>query len=110
MAGSPSWRHDKRKTAERGYGSRWQRARATYLQCHPLCAMCLAQRPPRYTQATTVDHRVPHRGDQTLFWDTANWQALCPTHHSSDKQALEKSGRVTRRIGLDGFPIEDDEG
>jgi len=35
-----------------------------------------------YTKATDVDHIVPHRGDQRLFWDESNWQALCHRHHS----------------------------
>lgn len=26
--------------AQRGYGSRWQAARAAYLVKHPLCVMC----------------------------------------------------------------------
>jgi predicted ATPase len=26
-------------------------------------------------QATVVDHVMPHRGDQRLFWDEANWGA-----------------------------------
>lgn len=60
---------------ERGYGARWRKARETYLASHPLCAECL--RRGRTTAARVVDHVVPHRGDQALFWDTANWQALC---------------------------------
>src|SRR3546814_15790813 len=63
----PSWRKDKRKTAERGYGSKWQAARAGFLRSHPLCVMCVEE--GRTTVATVVDHKVPHRGDQRLFWD-----------------------------------------
>ena len=99
-----SWRTDRRKTAERGYGYRWQKARERYLRLHPLCVMCKAEK--RVTVANTVDHRIPHRGDQTLFWDESNWQALCATHHSGDKQAIEKSGQVRQRIGPDGYPID----
>lgn len=36
-----------------------------------------------------VDHIKPHRGDQALFWDQANWQTCCATHHSRDKQREE---------------------
>ena len=99
----PSWRADKRKTAERGYGSRWQRERLEFLQRNPLCCMCEASGIIR--SATTVDHRIPHQGDQLLFWSQANWQSLCTTHHNSDKQMLEKSGRVRETIGPDGYPI-----
>jgi len=31
--------------------------------------------------ATVVDHIIPHRGDETLFWDESNWQALCKKCH-----------------------------
>jgi 5-methylcytosine-specific restriction protein A len=33
--------------------------------------------------ATVVDHIVPHRGDQRLFWDEANWAALCKPCHDA---------------------------
>ena len=32
------------------------------------------------TPATVVDHVIPHRGDQKLFWDEDNWQAVSYTH------------------------------
>ena len=90
------------KTAERGYGGRWQKARATYLRSHPLCLMC--EREGRVTAATVVDHIKPHRGDQALFWDRSNWQPLCKPHHDRDK-AREERGRPVQRIGEDGWPI-----
>lgn len=70
----------------RGYGRRWERARAAYLQAHPLCARCAGM--GRVTAATVVDHVVPHQGDQALFWDAANWQPLCPPCHAA-KSASE---------------------
>lgn len=106
--GLPSWRTDRRKTTERGYGWEWQKARAQYLQEHPLCEMCQALKPPRITAATVVDHRIPHRGDQRLFWDRSNWQPLCKPHHDGAKQSIEKTGRAPEQIGLDGFPIDDE--
>jgi 5-methylcytosine-specific restriction endonuclease McrA len=86
---TPSWRAEKTST-ERGYGYRWQKARATFLSAHPLCCMCEAN--GRFVAATVVDHRTPHRGDQTLFWDSSNWQSLCATCHSSAKQRMEARG------------------
>lgn len=65
---------------ERGYTRKWQSARESYLQDHPLCVECLADEV--VTVATEVDHITPHRGDQTLFWDRNNWQALCKPCHS----------------------------
>lgn len=105
----PSWRTDKRKTVERGYNGRWQKERLIFLAANPLCSMCYARRPPRIVSATTVDHRIPHRGDMVAFWDRNNWQALCTSCHNGDKQAMEKSGRAPQRIGLDGFPVEQDD-
>jgi 5-methylcytosine-specific restriction enzyme A len=75
--------------AERGYGSRWQKARVTYLVRNPLCVECKAEGAVR--AATIVDHVEPHKGDQTLFWDTSNWQALCKPHHDR-KTAREDGG------------------
>lgn len=99
-----SWRAGKTKTAERGYGGRWQRERAEFLKKHPLCVMCHDQ--GRTTAATVVDHRIPHEGDERLFWDRANWQPLCATCHSSHKQREEKSGTVRQQIGPAGWPVQ----
>jgi 5-methylcytosine-specific restriction protein A len=67
--------------ARRGYGPRWRRARAAFLARHPLCAACRAQ--GRVVAATVVDHVVPHRGDQRLFWDTSNWAPACKRCHDA---------------------------
>lgn len=63
----------------RGYNARWRQARLLFLRKHPLCAQC--QREGRITPATVVDHIIPHRGDQQLFWDESNWQPLCKSCH-----------------------------
>jgi 5-methylcytosine-specific restriction protein A len=76
--------------AERGYTYRWAKARRTFLKRYPLCAEC--QRQGRVTPATVVDHIVPHRGDQALFWDRNNWAALCKYHHDR-KTAYEVNER-----------------
>lgn len=70
---------------ERGYDSRWQKARKTYLHSHPLCVHCLQQKTVK--AATTVDHIIPHRGSQALFWDTDNWQPLCTPCHNAKTAA-----------------------
>ena len=98
MAKAPSWRTAKGSSTERGYGYAWQQARLRFLQAHPLCGMCTDD--GRVTVANVVDHIEPHRGDQKLFWDETNLQALCASHHNSDKQMLEKSGR--QRAKFDG--------
>lgn len=65
--------------AFRGYDRKWQAARKVYLQRNPLCSVCL--KDGKLTPATVVDHIVPHRGDQRLFWDEKNWQPLCKSCH-----------------------------
>lgn len=98
------WEDERRgSSAQRGYGSRWQKARATYLANHPLCRIC--KQSGIVKVAEVVDHIVPHKGDQALFWDTENWQPLCKQCHDSHKRRAEQSGRV---IGCDpdGIPID----
>ena len=82
---------------------RWHRLRWHQLQAEPLCRYCAAM--GRTTAATVVDHKRPHKGDESLFHDPANLQSLCKPCHDSAKQAEEKSGRV---IGGDvnGVPLD----
>ncbi|KPW39575.1 HNH endonuclease domain protein [Pseudomonas syringae pv. apii] len=85
-----SWRAGKTTAAQRGYDSKWQKARLVHLDANPLCVYC--DRNGRVTAANTVDHVIPHRGDMTLFWDRSNWMSLCGPCHSSVKQAEEAQG------------------
>ena len=74
-----------RKTPyERGYDSRWAKARKIFLAQHPLCAVCGAP-------ATDVDHIIPHKGNKRQCWDQSNGQALCHSCHSR-KTAREDMG------------------
>lgn len=53
----------------------------------------------RLAAVEVTDHIVPHRGDQTLFWDEANWQSSCAWHHDVVKSRLERdfeAGRLPR--------------
>lgn len=52
-----------------------------------------------------VDHIKPHKGDAALFWDAANWQALCPDHHDIVKQREEARGYV-QGCDRDGRPTD----
>ena len=86
--------------ARRGYGSAWQKARLQYLMINPLCVDCEAEN--RIVSAIVVDHIVPHKGDNELFWDRSNWQGLCKTHHSR-KTATQDGGfgnRQARKIKI----------
>lgn len=59
------------------YGRRWQKAAKEFLAEHPWCV----HRATCGHTATLVDHRIPHRGDETLFWDRTNWQPMCVECH-----------------------------
>lgn len=74
---------------ERGYTGAWQKARVGWLRAHPLCTTH-AERG-QTVAGNVVDHKVPHRGDKVLFWDSANWQTLCKACHDR-KTATEDGG------------------
>lgn len=78
-------RHDRTRptAARRGYNHGWRKARDAFLILHPRCACCGAP-------ATLVDHVIAHRGDDRLFWDRTNWQALCTPCHNRHKQRQER--------------------
>ncbi|MFB8340925.1 HNH endonuclease [Brucella cytisi] len=73
---------------ERGYTARWDRAAAAFKRDNPLCIGCEAV--DRVELASVVDHIIPHKGDDALFWDQANWQPCCTKHHDIVKQHLER--------------------
>ena len=85
----PLHSEDRPSAAARGYGSKWQKASKKYLEAHPLCVKCMAV--GEYTKATVVDHIIPHRGDQKLFWDRSNWQALCKKCHDTKTWTKDKT-------------------
>lgn len=60
--------------------ARWRKSRDWFLSLNPLCKHCELE--GYTTAATEVDHRVPHRGDEQLFWDCDNWSPLCQSCHS----------------------------
>lgn len=96
-------RQQRASARERGYTAAWDRARAGFLRLHPYCRECA--REGLIVRATVVDHVIPHRGDQRLFWDQGNWQCLCTNHHSSWKQQVEKRGYSTRVLAS-GLPSD----
>ena len=77
--------------------------RARQLAKQPLCEPHLKQ--GKVVAANTVNHRVPHKGDMTLFADPENLESACAACHSGLIQAEERRGHV---IGCDagGRPID----
>lgn len=76
-------------STERGYDSRWRKARKIFLSRNPLCVECKGE--GKLIEATVVDHITPHKGDKIKFWDQRNWQPLCKRHHDR-KTATEDGG------------------
>lgn len=54
------------------------------------CRMC-GRIEPEHSKLV-ADHRVPHRGDEALFWDERNLWTLCARCHSGAKQREEAAG------------------
>lgn len=76
--------------AARGYDGKWQRESRAFLALpeNRFCA-CGCGRV-----ADMVDHKIPHRGDQRLFWSRSNWQPMASSPcHNRRKQAIEKGRR-----------------
>lgn len=87
---------EKQRPHDRLYNcTRWREASKSFLYKHPLCVIC--QDAGLVTTSAETDHRIPHKGDEKLFWDPSNWQALCKKCHSI------KTASETRSVSK--FPI-----
>lgn len=76
---------------ERGYSSRWRKARLLFLREHPLCECDECTTSGVIVAAEVVDHTIPHKGNYELFWDETNWRAMSKRHHDI-KTATEDGG------------------
>lgn len=82
---------------DRGYTRRWEAAAKRFKGKYPLCGMRPGDLAPvmsrchdqgRVVPAFQVDHVVPHKGDEALFWDEENnWQSLCASCGSRKSRA-----------------------
>lgn len=99
-----SWRTSGMTSAQRGYGYRWQKARERFLFGNPICVMC--EKAGRVEEATVVDHKIPHRGDQELFWNEDNWQSLCKPCHDGQKAREERGSATPQAVDADGWPVD----
>jgi len=62
----------------------------------------MCQQDGKDVAATVVDHVRPHKGDETLFFDSDNLQSLCAPCHGCNKQ-IDELG--IPQFGEDGLPI-----
>jgi 5-methylcytosine-specific restriction endonuclease McrA len=104
------WSNDRRSAEAAAYRpwyslKAWKTARSYQLALHPLCERCLQSE--EVVEATVVNHRVPFKGNWSLFIDPDNHESVCAPHHDALIQREEKRGYV---IGsdLDGRPLAPD--
>ena len=67
--------------ARRGYGPRWREGTRRLPGAAP--AVRRLPGPGPRGAGDVVDHVVPHRGDQQLFWDESNWAPACKPCHDA---------------------------
>jgi 5-methylcytosine-specific restriction protein A len=85
-----------RKTGRALYDSKeWRHARVNYLDQNPLCATPACK--VRGVRAREVDHIVPHRGDEELFWCYENLQGLCTPCHNKKTATEIRERHVTNK-------------
>jgi 5-methylcytosine-specific restriction protein A len=82
----------------RGYGYRWQKLAKAYLRANPFAVDVFNCFEGRIYPAEVVDHIIPHKGDQVLFWSISNLQGLRKIDHDR-KTALEDGGLGNVRRG-----------
>ena len=46
---------------------------------------------PNQPNSPVVHHKVPHKGDEQLFWDINNLQAVSKAWHDSEGQSAERN-------------------
>ena len=95
----------------RGYGAKWQRESQEFLALpeNRWCAYC--KRRGKNVSATQVDHCIPHRGVQKLFWSRRNWQGLCAScggEKSGKENIFYRTGKPVTARGCDasGVPVD----
>lgn len=100
MTQSSRWDHGGKTRHQRGYGTAWDKLRATILdRDNHLCQACL--RNGRPVPGNQVDHIKPKAKGGTD--DESNLEVLCRPCH--DKKSMRDRGyRPKATIGLDGWP------
>lgn len=94
-----SYDQHRESAAKRGYDHRWRKERLKFLEKNPICKYCFDA--GKLTEATVVDHIIPHKGDKKLFWNRKNWQGLCESCHGI-KTAKEDGGYGNRKSNRGG--------
>ncbi|EPE99521.1 HNH endonuclease [Rhizobium grahamii] len=74
--------------------NRWRKLREEVLRrdlytCKQTGVLCIGKHPA--DNSPVVDHKIPHRGDERLFWDVNNLQTVSKAYHDSEKQKQERA-------------------
>lgn len=100
---------------QRGYDAAWEKVRKVVIaRDQGLCQMCLEE--GRVTMGRDVDHKVSKAEAARRGWTRAQtdhpdqlWLLCVPCHKSKTEQEQGKTKHAPRpRIGLDGYPIEEE--
>ena len=65
--------------------------RKKWLKDNPWCVFCLRDLKVKRL-AEVVDHKTPHKGDDTLYLSRDNLQSLCKKCHDNKKQRQDIRG------------------
>lgn len=87
--------------AQRGYDSRWRAYREWFIrqvncECGRNHAFCegVCRTKGLAVRAFAVDHIIPHRGNQDLFWNHGNHQSLCEREHNAKARSERLTGEA----------------
>ena len=70
--------------------------RERVLREEPLCYLCLAMTPPRYTPATVADHKITKSEGGTD--DRENYGGACESCHRAKTARESARGRKRRQV------------
>lgn len=75
------------------HSARWQRLRQEVLirdlyTCQQTGVILTTGRDA--PNAAVVHHKVPHKGDEKLFWDSSNLESVAKSWHDSEAQREER--------------------
>ena len=71
--------------------ARWQRLRLKVFLRDCYTCQCGCGVIEGDTRLLVADHKIPHRGDERLFWDEDNVQTMLKACHDSKKQKEEQA-------------------
>lgn len=82
----------------------WKAARRAQFQRQPLCERHLGR--GEKVSANVVNHRRAHRGNWSMFIDSANHESVCKGCHDSAIQREEKRGLTCVGVDVSGRPTD----